>query len=128
MFSNNMMPTTVAGTIKSIELMENNTGMVEDLQSNNRYFQDSMRASGWDLPGNPDVPIVPVMIYDDKLALDISNELFDYGIMAKGLFYPTVGKVIFYPPNFFLNFPLGQSENQGSDNEHSYKGPVGLCC
>jgi glycine C-acetyltransferase len=40
MFSNNMMPTTVAGTMKSIELLQNNPGMVEDLQANNRYFQD----------------------------------------------------------------------------------------
>jgi hypothetical protein len=87
-----------------------------------------MRADGWDLPGNPDVPIVPVMVYEDKLALDISNELFDYGIMAKGLSYPIVGKVISYPTNFFLNFPIGQSESQGSDYEHSYKRPVGLCC
>ena len=128
MFSNNMQPTTVAGAIKSIELLQSNPEMVENLQANNRYFQDSMRAKGWDLPGDPDVPIVPVMIYDDKLALDLSNELFDYGIMAKGLSYPTVGKVIFYPPNFVLNFTLGQSENQGSDYEHSYKGSVGLCC
>jgi len=51
-----------------------------------------MTADGWNCSGHPEVPIIPIMVYDGKLALEMSNDLYDLGLMCKGLVYPTVGQ------------------------------------
>lgn len=92
MFSNNMQPCTTAGALESIELLEANPGLVENLAANNRYFREKMAANGWACGGHPDVPIVPIMIYDGKTALEVADELFDEGLIAKALAFPIVGQ------------------------------------
>jgi len=51
-----------------------------------------MRKDGWELWGRPGIPIVPVMVWDAKTALDFSNELYEEGVLCKGLAYPIVPK------------------------------------
>jgi len=51
-----------------------------------------MNKDGWTLWGKEGIPIVPVMLWDGKTALEFSNELFDEGVLCKGLAYPIVPK------------------------------------
>ena len=88
-----MSPSVTAVSLKAFDLLENDPSLIEKLRSNSNYFREKMLKDGWTLKGAKDIPIVPVMVYDAKTALDFSNELFDAGIMAKGLAYPIVAKV-----------------------------------
>jgi len=92
MFSNNMSPAVTAVALKAFEIMENDPALLEKLKWNSKYFRERMLDDGWELKGCDDIPIIPVMVYDAKTALEFSNELFEAGIMAKGLVYPIVGK------------------------------------
>jgi glycine C-acetyltransferase len=89
LFSNTLPPPLVAASIKVFEMLSAGGELRDRLNENARYFRERMGAVGFDLrPGEH--PIVPVMLYDAKLAQRFAAELLDEGIYAIGFFYPVV--------------------------------------
>jgi glycine C-acetyltransferase len=89
LFSNTVAPSIVGATLKVIDILEASTELRDKLQVNAKHFRKGMDAVGFDLvPGEH--AIVPVMLYDAKLAQTFSNKLLDEGIYVIGFFFPVV--------------------------------------
>jgi len=81
----------VAACIAAVDMLTASDNMVKQLWENTGFFQERMKRTGFDL-GNTKTPITPVMIGDAGLAKDFSLKLFDMGIFAQAIGYPTVPK------------------------------------
>jgi len=91
LFSNAVAPVIVAGALKVLDLISASTGRRDKLEWNARYWRGLLEDAGFDLKAG-DTPIVPVMLYDAKLAQDFARGLFDEGVYAVGFFFPVVPK------------------------------------
>ena len=91
LFSNSLAPAIVGASIKVFELLEKNTSLRDKLEENTNYFKAGMKKAGFDII-NGDSAIVPVMLYDAKLAQNMANELLKKGIYVIGFFFPVVPK------------------------------------
>ncbi|HMQ49500.1 MAG TPA: glycine C-acetyltransferase [Saprospiraceae bacterium] len=91
LFSNTLMPSIVAASIKVLDMLSSTTVLRDKLENNTQYFRKRMSEQGFDiLPGVH--PIVPIMLYDAKLAQAFSRQLLDEGIYVIGFFFPVVPK------------------------------------
>ena len=89
LFSNTLAPSIVGASIKVLELLSASTALRDKLETNTAYFRKAMTDAGFDiLPGEH--PIVPIMLYDAKLAQEFAAKLLDEGIYVIGFFYPVV--------------------------------------
>jgi glycine C-acetyltransferase len=89
LFSNTLAPATVGATIKVLEILSGSGDLPAKTIENARYFRSKMEAAGFDLvKGN--TAIVPVMIYDEPLAVRFADELLKEGIYVIGFCYPVV--------------------------------------
>ena len=89
LFSNSVAPVIVAGALKVLELLGRSTERRDRLEENTRYWRTLLTEAGFDIkPGAS--PIVPVMLYDAKLAQDVARDLFAEGIYVVGFFFPVV--------------------------------------
>ena len=91
MFSNSLTPAIVGASIKVFDLIENDTSLRDKLEENTNYFRNKMEEAGFNLTG-ADAAIVPVMLYDAKLAQEMANLLLEEGIYVIGFFFPVVPK------------------------------------
>ncbi|MGB9074683.1 MAG: glycine C-acetyltransferase [Terriglobales bacterium] len=91
LFSNAVAPVIVAGALKVLDLISASTDRRDKLEWNARYWRGLLKQAGFDVKEG-DTPIVPVMLYDAKLAQDIARDLFDEGVYAIGFFFPVVPK------------------------------------
>ena len=91
LFSNSLAPAIVGGSIKVFDMLANNSELRDTLEWNTNYFKNGMKAAGFDIVDG-DSAIVPVMLYDAKLAQTIANMLLNEGIYVIGFFYPVVPK------------------------------------
>lgn len=91
LFSNSLAPAIVGASLKVFDLIENDTTLRDKLEDNTRYFRSAMEKAGFDLVG-ADAAIVPVMLYDAKLAQQMANDLLKEGIYVIGFFFPVVPK------------------------------------
>jgi glycine C-acetyltransferase len=91
LFSNAVAPVIVAGALKVLDLISASTNRRDKLEWNARYWRGLLKEAGFDLKEG-DTPIVPVMLYDAKLAQDFARDLFDEGVYAVGFFFPVVPK------------------------------------
>jgi len=91
LFSNSVAPVIVAGALKVLELISATTERRDKLEWNARYWRSLLKEAGFDLKEG-DTPIVPVMLYDAKLAQGFARDLFDEGVYAVGFFFPVVPK------------------------------------
>ena len=91
LFSSAVPPADVAACIAAVEILERSAELVDRLWSNTRRFKKEMQGLGFDL-GKSETPITPVMIGEAKLAGAFSRKLFDDGIFAMSIGYPTVPK------------------------------------
>ncbi|MCF6347412.1 MAG: glycine C-acetyltransferase [Flavobacteriaceae bacterium] len=91
LFSNSLAPAIVGASLKVFELLENDTSLRDKLEWNTNYFRNQMEKAGFDLVG-ADAAIVPVMLYDAKLAQNMANALLEEGIYVIGFFFPVVPK------------------------------------
>jgi glycine C-acetyltransferase len=91
LFSNSLAPAIVGASIKVFELLEKDTTLRDKLEWNTNYFKAGMKKAGFDIV-NGDSAIVPVMLYDAKLAQNMANELLKKGIYVIGFFFPVVPK------------------------------------
>lgn len=91
LFSNTLAPAIVGGTLKALDMLTASTALRDKLEANTMRFRQQMTAAGFDI--RPGVhPIVPVMLYDEKLANVMAEELLDEGIYVVGFSYPVVPK------------------------------------
>ena len=89
LFSNTLAPAIVGASLKVLDMLESSTALRDKLEDNTRYFREAMTEAGFDiLPGEH--PIVPIMLYDAKLAQAFAARLLDEGIYVIGFFYPVV--------------------------------------
>ncbi len=91
LFSNSLAPAIVGASIKVFELLEKNTELRDQLEWNTNYFKNGMKKAGFDIVEG-DSAIVPVMLYDAKLAQTMANELLKEGVYVIGFFFPVVPK------------------------------------
>ena len=91
LFSNSLAPSIVGAALKVIDLLSNSTDLRDKLEENTKYFREKMTAAGFDIPDGVHA-ITPVMLYDAKLAQEMSNKLLDEGIYVIGFFFPVVPK------------------------------------
>ncbi|MFA5831002.1 MAG: glycine C-acetyltransferase [Candidatus Paceibacterota bacterium] len=91
LFSNSVMPAVVTATIGVLDILSKSTERRDKLAELATFWRESLTKAGFELkPGN--TPIVPIMLYDAKLAQDFARELFDEGVYVRGFFYPVVAQ------------------------------------
>lgn len=91
LFSNSLSPAIVGAAIEVFNLLETSTELRDKLEQNVAYFKAGVKKIGLEIRDG-DSAIVPVMLYDAKLAQEFANRLLDEGIYAIGFFYPVVPK------------------------------------
>ncbi len=91
LFSNTLAPAICAATLKTLELLTSSTELRDRVHENARYFRAEMEKLGFDLlPGEH--PIVPVMLYDPKVANEFAARMLEKGVYVVGFCYPVVPK------------------------------------
>lgn len=91
LFSNTLAPAIVGASIAVLDMLSDTTELRDKLEENTTYFREKMTEAGFDIkPGFH--PIVPVMLYDAKLAQEFAAKMLDEGIYVIGFYYPVVPK------------------------------------
>ncbi|MBQ2607515.1 MAG: glycine C-acetyltransferase [Oscillospiraceae bacterium] len=91
LFSNTVAPAICAATLKTLDLLEASTALRDKVHENARYFRAEMEKLGFDLlPGEH--PIVPVMLYDPKVAHEFADRMLEKGVYVVAFCYPVVPK------------------------------------
>ena len=89
LFSNTLAPSIVGASIRVLELLSSSTALRDKLENNTKYFRKAMTDAGFNIvPGSH--PIVPVMLYDARLAQEFAAEMLHEGVYVVGFFYPVV--------------------------------------
>lgn len=89
LFSNTLAPAIAGASIAVLDMLSETTSLRDKLESNTKYFREKMTAAGFDIkPGFH--PIVPVMLYDAKIAQQFAAKMLEEGIYVIGFFYPVV--------------------------------------
>lgn len=91
LFSNSLAPAIAGATLAVLEMLSETTDLRDKLEANTLYFRQQMTAAGFDI--KPGVhPIVPIMLYDEKLAHTMADDLLKEGIYVIGFSFPVVAK------------------------------------
>lgn len=89
LFSNSVSPSVIGATLKALEILRNNPHLPKQTIANAQIFRKGIKAAGFDIiPG--DSAIVPIMIYDEPLAIKIADLLLNEGIYVIGFTFPVV--------------------------------------
>jgi glycine C-acetyltransferase len=91
LFSNSLAPAIVGASLKVFDMLKNDNSLRDILEKNTNYFKNGMKNAGFDIIDG-DSAIVPVMLYDAKLAQQMANDLLAEGIYVIGFFFPVVPK------------------------------------
>ncbi len=89
LFSSAVTPADTAACLAAVDLLEESEELVKRLWDNAAYFKGEMKRLGFDT-GRSETPIVPVMLGDAGLAKQFSRELFEAGVFAMSIGFPTV--------------------------------------
>ena len=89
LFSNTLAPAIVAASLKVFDIITSSNKLITKLNDNKSLFRTKMTNLGFDLKEG-DHPIIPVMLYDAKLAQKMAKKLFEKGVYVVGFFYPVV--------------------------------------
>jgi len=91
LFSNSVAPVVVAGTLKALDILETRPELVSQLAQNTAHFRNKMTAHGFNIkPGIH--PIVPIMLGDERLSVEMARLLNQRGVFVVGFSYPVVPK------------------------------------
>ena len=94
LFSTSHPPSVAASCIAAFDLLQGEPERIERLWSNTHYFQDQLRSVGFDTGGRStpasETPITPILIGDGRKTMEFSRALFERGLMATGIAFPTV--------------------------------------
>lgn len=91
LFSSAVTAPDAAACLAAVDLLEESTELVDRLWSNAKYFKTEMKKLGFDT-GVSETPITPVMLGEAPLAQQFSRELFEEGVFAMAIGFPTVAK------------------------------------
>lgn len=91
LFSNAVAPVIVAGALQVLDMITAGTERRDKLERNTVYWRSLLKSAGLDIKDG-ESPIVPVMLYDAKLAQEFARDLFFQGVYAVGFFFPVVPK------------------------------------
>jgi glycine C-acetyltransferase len=91
LFSNSLAPSIVGASNAVFDILSNSTELRDQLEENTNYFKAGIKRIGLEIREG-DSPIVPVMLYDAKIAQEFANRLLAEGVYAIGFFYPVVPK------------------------------------
>ena len=91
LFSNSLAPSIVGASIAVMDMLSASSDLRDKLEANINRFKAGIKAAGFDIKDG-DSAIVPVMLYDAKLAQDFADALLQEGIYVIGFFYPVVAK------------------------------------
>lgn len=91
LFSNSLAPHIVGASIAVFDMLSETTELRDKLEWNINYFKKGMKAAGFDYKDGESA-IVPIMLYDAKLAQTFANKLLSEGIYVVGFFFPVVPK------------------------------------
>jgi glycine C-acetyltransferase len=89
LFSTSHPPAVAAACLAAFDLLEEEPERIEKLWSNTRRFQAALRNAGFDI-GSTETPITPVMVGESKTAHEFTRQLFENGLFATGIGFPTV--------------------------------------
>ena len=89
LFSNTLAPAICAASIKVIDLLTESTALRDKVHENTRYFRQELGKLGFDVPESTH-PIVPVMLYDAKVAQEFARRMLEKGVYVVGFCYPVV--------------------------------------
>jgi glycine C-acetyltransferase len=91
LFSSAVTAPDAAACLAAVDLLEESTALVDKLWANAKYFKEEMKKLGFDT-GVSETPITPVMLGEALLAQQFSRELFENGVFAMAIGFPTVAK------------------------------------
>lgn len=89
LFSTAVSPADAAASTKAIEMLMESEALNEQLWENGNYLKAGLMDAGFDI-GDSETPITPVIIGEEKKAQEFSKRLFDEGVYAKSIVFPTV--------------------------------------
>ena len=89
LFSTSHPPSVAASCIAAFDLLENEPQRIDNLWSNTRYFKAALTSAGFNT-GESETPITPVIVGEAKTAHEFSRRLFEDGLFATGIGFPTV--------------------------------------
>ena len=91
LFSSAVTPADTAACLAAVDLLEQSTNLVDRLWSNARFFKAEMQRLGFDT-GRSQTPITPIMLGEAPLAQQFSRTLFEEGLFAMAIGFPTVAR------------------------------------
>jgi len=91
LFSTSHPPSVAATCLAAVDVLESEPQWMEQLWENTRFFKSGLQALGFDT-GISESPITPVIVGDGALAMTLSDQLFEAGVFAQGIAFPTVAK------------------------------------
>ena len=91
LFSTSHPPSVAATCIAALDVLESEPQWMQQLWDNARFFKDGLQALGFDT-GVSESPITPVIVGDAALAMKLSDRLFEEGVFAQGIGFPTVAR------------------------------------
>ena len=91
LFSTSHPPGVAAACIAALDVLEEEPQIIERLWENTRFFKSGLGALGFDT-GLSQSPITPVIVGDGALAMQLSDRLFERGVFAQGIAFPTVAR------------------------------------
>ena len=89
LFSNTLAPAICAAALRTFELLSDSTQLRDKVYENTAYFRKAMQKAGFDVPDG-EHQIVPVMLYDARMAQDFAARMLEKGVYVVGFCYPVV--------------------------------------
>jgi glycine C-acetyltransferase len=94
LFSTSHPPSVAASCIAAFDILEQEPERIERLWENARYFKQQLASAGFDIGGRTtpasETPITPIIVGEGRAAMEFSRALFEAGVMATGIAFPTV--------------------------------------
>ncbi|MBE6629667.1 MAG: glycine C-acetyltransferase [Ruminococcaceae bacterium] len=91
LFSNTLAPAVAAGSLKVLELIENDTSRRDKLFANTKLFAEEIKKIGLDVIDGG-TPIMPIMLYDEHKAVEMAKRMMEKGVYVVAFSYPVVPK------------------------------------
>jgi len=91
LFSTSHPPAVAAACIAALDVLEQEPQIIERLWENTRFFKSGLQTLGFNT-GLSESPITPVIVGDGALAMKLSDRLFQEGVFAQGIAFPTVAR------------------------------------
>ncbi len=89
LFSNTLAPSICAASLKVFDMLMESTALRDKVHENTRYFRGELSKLGFYVPEGTH-PIVPVMLYDARIAQEFAAKMLEKGVYVVGFFYPVV--------------------------------------